>query len=132
MRAFLVGILLLATPLHAQEVAQYVCTIGGVYENVGGKLVQRPSDKALGQLVYINADTGEVTGSFGTDGDHIEKIRRPPGKELLTIETAVGILGNAANRLYVGIPDKNSGQQPFVYTKNWLIVSGECNAVMRH
>ena len=131
-RTLLLGSMLLATPSYGGEEEQYVCSIGGVYENVGGKLVPRLNDKAIGEHIYVNADTGEVTGYFGTDGFEIRKMRRPDDDGLLTVETATGFLGDAANWLRVAPADENNETHTFVYTKNWLIISGECSAVRRH
>lgn len=131
-RVFLVSAIVVAAPALALDVSQYVCTIGGVYENVSGQLIQRPGDNALGQQIYVNADTGEATGYFGTDGFKIEKFRRPDDNGLLTIETASGLEGDAANRLYIAEANPETKKHLFVYTKNWLIVSGECSVVRRH
>lgn len=131
-RLLLPSAILVAAPAFALDVSQYVCTIGGVYENISGQLIQRPTDKALGQQIYVNADTGEVTGHFGTDGFKIEKLRRPDDNGLLTIETASGLEGDAANRLYISEADPKTKKHLFVYTKNWLVVSGDCSVVRRH
>lgn len=132
MRILLFPIILFSSLSYATDVAQYVCTIGGVYENMGGKLVQRSNDKAVGQQIYINTDTGEVTGYFGTDGFGVRKVRRPTADGLLTIETASGVAGDAANRLRVAPADEKNAKHTFVYAKNGLIISGECSAVERH
>ncbi len=114
----------------AKEIVQYICTIKGVYENVSGKFVQRKEKKAIGKLLYINADTGEVTGYFRTDYWVITKFKRPDG--LLTIETATGLIGDAANRLKVTAKSNEPNEYNFEYTKNWLYISGQCKMVMQN
>jgi hypothetical protein len=121
--------LLMPGYVQAAEVSQYICTIAGVYEISDGRLVQRLEKKGVGEKIYVNADTGEVTGYFGTDDWNITKFRRPEG--LLTIEAAEGIRGDGANRLNI-TPVAESELYSFLYTKNWLYISGLCSAVIRH
>jgi hypothetical protein len=129
MRFLIIIIFLASTATQASAISQYVCTIGGVYEIIEGKLVQRPEQKAIGKLLYINADSGEVTGYFGTDDWGITKLKRPEG--MLTIETSQGVVGHGANRLSVS-PIIDTDSYSFLYTKNWLYISGECSSVKRH
>ena len=80
-------------------------------------------------MLYVHADSGEVTGYFGTDGWSVTKVKRPEG--ILTIETAQGLLGDSVNRLSVSLI-KNTNSYRFFYTKNWLYISGECTSVKKH
>jgi hypothetical protein len=126
------AIIFVGNPSYAAETAQFVCIVRGVYTNEGGKLVQRSNDTALGKQLYVNADTGEVTGYYGTDGFDVRKVRRPNPNELLTVETSSGLDGDAADRLRIEQRDEITGRHNFVYNKGWLVISGDCEAVRRH
>ena len=122
-------LLLLSPPSYAEDVSQFICTIKGIYTNNDGILILREGGKGLGEKIYVNGDTAEVTGYFGTDDWSITKLKRPSG--ILSIETATGLVGDGANRLNITKLEKNN-QYSFVYTKNWLYISGACNAIYRH
>jgi hypothetical protein len=117
--------LVIATSTNAATFSTYDCVIGGVYILKDGELVQRPERGAIGKNIKIDKSTGEVTGYFGTDGDKITKIRRPDD-QLLTLEIAYGVIGDAANLLDVTPQAGNTGLYNFFYKKNWLHISGVC------
>ena len=56
---------------------QNICTIKGICTVKDALLKQRPGKKGLGERVFINKETSEVTGYFGTDGAKIIKVKRP-------------------------------------------------------
>jgi hypothetical protein len=41
---------------------QYICTIKGIYTVKDGLLKQRPGKDGLGERVFVNKETSEVTG----------------------------------------------------------------------
>ena len=104
---------------------QYTCTIKGIYTVKDGLLKQRPGKKGLGERVFVNKETSEVTGYFGTDGAKIVKVKRPAG--VLSLEMEYGIIGDAANILEVeGSKKTPTGPLNFYYKKNWLHITGVC------
>ena len=113
---------------RANEVSKYTCSIGGVYEVLNGKLVQRKGESAIGKLLYVNADSGIVTGYFSSEDWAVTKIKRPEG--MLTAEIAEGFLGDGLNRLRIS-PNKDANDFSLLYTKNWLYISGTCEAIFK-
>ena len=101
---------------------QYICTIKGIYTVKDGLLKQRPGKDGLGERVFVNKETSEVTGYFGTDGAKIVKVKRPAG--VLSLEMEYGIIGDAANILEV--EKTPTGTLNFYYKKNWLHITGVC------
>ena len=104
---------------------QFVCTINGIYTLNNGVLTQRTGKRSLGKKIFVNKQTGEVTGAFGTDGAKIIKIKRPDG--ILSVEMEFGVIGDLAN--LVEVSKNNSKPQPqynFYYKKNWLHITGLC------
>ncbi|EPJ47753.1 MAG: hypothetical protein OFPII_10040 [Osedax symbiont Rs1] len=128
MKKLIVFLCLIPFYAQANEVSKYTCSIGGVYEVLKGKLVQRKGERAIGELLYINADNGIVTGYFSSEDWAVTKIKRPEG--ILTAETAEGFLGDGLNRLRIS-PIKDSNDYSLLYTKNWLYISGTCKAIFK-
>ena len=104
---------------------QYVCTISGIYTLDNGVLTQRPAKRSVGKKIFVNKQTGEVTGPFGTDGAKIIKIKRPDG--ILSVEMEFGVIGDLANLVEVSKDNgKPQSQYNFYYKKNWLHITGLC------
>ena len=116
MNKFLLALLLLSPISYAEGVSQYICTIKGIYTNNDGLLIPRDEEKGIGEKLYINTDTAEVTGYFGTDDWAITKYKRPKG--LMSIETASGLIGDGVNILTVSRVSKSDNKYTFFYTKN--------------